>query len=64
MAVDDLLLHCTADNDPDWFLNVDEANLQPHLDHISDSGLECLKHGVGYYPESQAGCSTTEVEEG
>ena len=53
MTVDDLLLHCTADNDPDRFLNIDEADLQPHLDHISDKGLaECLKHGIGYYHET------------
>ena len=65
MVMDNLLLYCTADNDPNWFLNVDEVNLQLHLDYISDSGLtECLKHGVGYYHESQVGCSTIEVEEG
>ncbi|KAH0834659.1 putative RNA helicase [Lanmaoa asiatica] len=53
MTVDDLLLHCTADNDPDRFLNIDEADLQPHLDHVSDKGLvECLKHGIGYYHEA------------
>ncbi|KAG8216298.1 putative RNA helicase [Butyriboletus roseoflavus] len=53
LTVDDLLLHCTADNDPDRFLNIDEAELQRHLDHISDKGLvECLKHGIGYYHEA------------
>lgn len=53
LTVDDLLLHCTADNDPDRFLNIDEADLQPHLDHVSDKGLvECLKHGIGYYHEA------------
>ncbi|KAF8555606.1 Sec63-domain-containing protein [Imleria badia] len=53
LTVDDLLLHCTADNDPDQFLNIEEADLQPHLDHISDQGLvECLKHGIGYYHEA------------
>ena len=30
LTVDDLLLHCTSDNDPDRFLNIDEADLQPH----------------------------------
>ncbi|KAG9310459.1 putative DEAD/DEAH box helicase [Chiua virens] len=54
MTVDDLLFHCTADENPDRFLNIDEADLQPHLDHISDKGLvECLKHGIGYYHEAQ-----------
>lgn len=53
LTVDDLLLHCTADDDPDRFLNIDGADLQPHLDHISDNGLvECLKHGIGYYHEA------------
>lgn len=53
LTVDDLLLHCTADDDPDRFLNVDETDLQPHLDHIRDEGLvECLKHGIGYYHEA------------
>ena len=52
-TVDDLLLHCTADNNPDRFLNIGEADLQPHLDHISDKSLvECLKHGIGYYHEA------------
>lgn len=53
LTVDDLLLHCTADNDLDRFLNVDEAELQPHLDHVGDKALvECLKHGIGYYHEA------------
>ncbi|KAG6370880.1 putative RNA helicase [Boletus reticuloceps] len=53
LTVDDLLLHCTADNNADRFLNVDEADLQPHLDRISDKSLvECLKHGIGYYHEA------------
>ncbi|KAG9310011.1 putative RNA helicase [Chiua virens] len=53
MTVDDILLHCTADENPDRFLNIDEKDLQPHLDHISDKGLvECLKHGIGYYHEA------------
>ncbi|KAF8415525.1 hypothetical protein L210DRAFT_3397860 [Boletus edulis BED1] len=53
LTVDDLLLHCAADNNADRFLNVDEADLQPHLDRISDKSLvECLKHGIGYYHEA------------
>ena len=30
LTIDNLLLHCTSDNDPNWFLNIDEADLQPH----------------------------------
>ncbi|KAH7882250.1 putative RNA helicase [Phlebopus sp. FC_14] len=53
LTVDDLLLHCAADDKPDRFLNIEEADLQPHLDHINDKGLvECLKHGIGYYHEA------------
>ncbi|KIJ63099.1 hypothetical protein HYDPIDRAFT_29788 [Hydnomerulius pinastri MD-312] len=53
MTVDDLLTHCSADDNPDRFLNIEEADLQPHLDHISDKGLaECLRHGIGYYHEA------------
>lgn len=53
LTVDDLLLHCTADNDPDRFLNIAEAELQRHLDYINDKGLvECLQHGIGYYHEA------------
>lgn len=53
MTVDDLLIHCAADENSDRFLNIDEAQLQPHLDHITDRGLvETLKHGIGYYHEA------------
>ncbi|KIJ15196.1 hypothetical protein PAXINDRAFT_169339 [Paxillus involutus ATCC 200175] len=53
LTVDDLLVHCSADDNPDRFLNIEEADLQPHLDHLNDQGLvECLKHGIGYYHEA------------
>ncbi|OAX40546.1 Sec63-domain-containing protein [Rhizopogon vinicolor AM-OR11-026] len=53
LTVDDLLVHCGADDNPNRFLNIEEADLQPHLDHINDKGLvECLKHGIGYYHEA------------
>ena len=29
LTIDDLLLHCTSDNDPNRFLNIDKADLQP-----------------------------------
>lgn len=52
-SASDILLHCLADGDENRFLNIEEADLQPHLDHISDTGLlETLKHGVGYYHEA------------
>jgi pre-mRNA-splicing helicase BRR2 len=51
--VDDILTHCTADDKPDHFLNIDLNELQLHLDHLSDKALaETLKHGIGYYHEA------------
>ncbi|GBE89249.1 Pre-mRNA-splicing factor brr2 [Sparassis crispa] len=53
LTADDLLTHCGADDNSNRFLNVEEADLQPHLDHVSDQGLvETLKHGIGYYHEA------------
>ncbi|THH20310.1 hypothetical protein EW146_g1011 [Bondarzewia mesenterica] len=53
MTADDLLLHCSADDNDDRFLNIELEDLQPHLDHISDRTLaETLKHGVAYYHEA------------
>lgn len=53
LTVDDLLLHCSADDNEDRFLNIELEHLQPHLDHITDKGLvDCLKHGIGYYHEA------------
>lgn len=53
LTVDDILTHCSADDQPDLFLNIELADLQPHLDHINDKGLaETLKHGIGYYHEA------------
>ncbi|KDQ16775.1 hypothetical protein BOTBODRAFT_106485 [Botryobasidium botryosum FD-172 SS1] len=49
----DILSYCLADGDEDRFLNIEEADLQPHLDRLTDRGLiETLKHGVGYYHEA------------
>jgi pre-mRNA-splicing helicase BRR2 len=44
---DDTLTHCAADYNMDRFLNIEEADLQPHLDRINDRTLaETLKHGI------------------
>ncbi|KAG6912117.1 hypothetical protein DXG01_000458, partial [Tephrocybe rancida] len=34
LTVDDLLTHCSADDKPDRFLNIELEDLQPHLEHI------------------------------
>lgn len=53
LTVDDILTHCGADNKLDVFLNIELADLQPHLDHICDKSLvETLKNGIGYYHEA------------
>jgi pre-mRNA-splicing helicase BRR2 len=53
LTVDDILTHCAADDNNDRFLNIEEADLQPYLDHIRDRSLvETLKHGIGYYHEA------------
>ncbi|EMD34630.1 hypothetical protein CERSUDRAFT_116803 [Gelatoporia subvermispora B] len=53
LTADDILAHCGADADSNRFLNIEEADLQPHLDHVTDRGLvEILKHGIGYYHEA------------
>jgi pre-mRNA-splicing helicase BRR2 len=53
LTADDILTHCGADDAADRFLNIEEKDLQPHLDHLTDQGLvETLKHGIGYYHEA------------
>ena len=53
MTASDILGYCLADDNPKRFLNIDEHELQPHLDHIEDQDLvECLKSGIGYYHEA------------
>jgi pre-mRNA-splicing helicase BRR2 len=53
LTVEDLLVHCGADDDDDKFLNAELSLIQPHLDHISDRGLaDTLKHGIGLYHEA------------
>jgi pre-mRNA-splicing helicase BRR2 len=53
LTVDDILTHCSADDNADRFLNIELDDLQPHLDHINDKSLaDTLKHGIGYYHEA------------
>ena len=53
MTASDILLHALADGNEDRFLNIEEADLQPHLDHVTDRSLaENLRHGVGVYHEA------------
>ena len=53
LTADDIITHCSADDDTSRFLHVEEADLEPHLEHVTDAGLkETLKHGIGYYHEA------------
>ncbi|KAH9930429.1 Sec63-domain-containing protein [Epithele typhae] len=53
LTADDIITHCSADDDTSRFLHVDEETLAPHLEHVTDAGLkETLKHGIGYYHEA------------
>lgn len=53
LTADDILTHCGADDNGSRFLNIELEDLQPHLAHVSDTGLvETLKHGIGYYHEA------------
>ncbi|KAF8507301.1 putative RNA helicase [Hysterangium stoloniferum] len=54
-SASDLLLHCLADGNEDRFLNIEGADLQPHLDHVSETTLvDTLRHGIGYYHEAMS----------
>ncbi|KAF9010868.1 Sec63-domain-containing protein [Hymenopellis radicata] len=53
LTADNLMIHCTADDKPDRFLNVELADIQPHLDHLCDEGLkETLSKGIAYFHEA------------
>ena len=53
LTADDIITHCSADDDSNRFLHVEEDDLAPHLEHVADVGLkETLKHGIGYYHEA------------
>jgi pre-mRNA-splicing helicase BRR2 len=53
LTANDILTYCLADENEKRFLNVDEEELQPHLDHVHDQDLvETLKYGIGFYHEA------------
>lgn len=53
LTANDLVGYCMTNDRPKRFLNLDEEELAPHLEHIEDQDLaECLKYGVGYYHEA------------
>ena len=39
MTASNILLHALSDGNEDRFLNIEEADLQPHLDHVTDRSL-------------------------
>ena len=53
LTAQDILTHCLADAEENRFLNVEEAEIERHLEHVSDRLLQgTLKHGVGFYHEA------------
>ncbi len=53
MTASDMQLHCLADGNENWFLNVEESELERHLERVTDGNLrESLKHGIGLYYEA------------
>lgn len=49
----DLEIHCLADGDEKRFLNLEDSELQRHLEHVADRNLsESLTHGIGLYHEA------------
>ncbi|KIY72493.1 putative RNA helicase [Cylindrobasidium torrendii FP15055 ss-10] len=53
LTADDLMVHCTADDQPDRFLHAELSEIQPHLDHLRDEGLkETLSKGIAYFHEA------------
>jgi pre-mRNA-splicing helicase BRR2 len=53
MTARDMLVYCLADQEQSRFLNIDQAELAPHLEHVADLELkETLMNGIGYYHES------------
>lgn len=52
LTANDLLAYVLADNEESRFLNIEPADLKPHLDQVQDRDLaETLEHGIGYYHE-------------
>ncbi|ORY79259.1 Sec63 Brl domain-domain-containing protein [Leucosporidium creatinivorum] len=52
-SADDILTYCLADQEESRFLNIDAAELAPHLEHVTDVELKAtLEHGVGFYHEA------------
>lgn len=53
LTANDILTYCLANEEGKRFLNIEEEDLQPHLDRLSDAGLkETLAYGIGYYHEA------------
>lgn len=53
LTANDIITHCLADENEKRFLNIEETELQPHLDHLHDQDLaETLKYGIGFYHEA------------
>jgi pre-mRNA-splicing helicase BRR2 len=53
LTANDILTYVLADEDETRFLNVEQEELEPHLERLQDRDLaETLKYGIGYYHEA------------
>lgn len=53
LTANDILTYCLANEEDKRFLNIEEADLEPHLERLQDPGLrETLAYGIGYYHEA------------
>lgn len=53
LTANDILTYCMADENEKRFLNIEENELQPHLDLVQDKDLvETLKYGIGFFHEA------------
>ena len=53
LTANDILTYCLANQEGKRFLNIEQDDLQPHLDRIQDGALkETLAYGIGFYHEA------------
>lgn len=53
LTANDILTYCLANQEGKRFLNIEQEDLEPHLDRIQDSSLkDTLAYGIGFYHEA------------
>lgn len=63
LTANDILTYCLANQEGKRFLNIEEADLAPHLARIEDDDLKAtLEFGIGYYHEALSKSDRRAVE--